>query len=214
MGKSKDQKETDRERALADVARQQMADFTARWQPQQQRLARTVVDAGKAGSWQRRRGETMAKADTSAAFAGARQKTNTAVAASGQTGTTAHKLALAGLDSDQATSSGLAAVAADQGADDTMVSGLNAVTALGRGEKATAVDGMARSAAISAAQAEADAERSFSNRAGNARLAGQLAGVGAGLYMGGPAAPDPGRMSGNRIGLDGAQVVRRGQIDG
>jgi hypothetical protein len=88
------------------------------------------------------------------------------------------------------------------------------VTALGRGEKATAIDGMARSAAISSAQAQDDAERSFSNRAGNARIVGQLAGVGAGLYMGGPAAPDQGRVSGNRIGLDGAAIVRRGQIDG
>lgn len=215
MGKSKDrQQETERERALADVARQQLADFTDRWKPQQQRLARTVVEAGQPGSWQRRRGEAMTKADTSVAFAGAREQLNTGTAASGQTGTAAHKLALTGMDNDQATSSGLAAVAADQAADDTMISGLNAVTALGRGEKATAIDGMATSAAIGARQAQADAERSLNNRTGNARLVGQLAGVGAGLYMGGPAAADPGRVSGNRIGLDGASVVRRGQIDG
>ncbi len=215
MGKSSDrQQETERERALADVARQQLADFDQRWRPQQQRLARNVVDASKPGSWQRRRGETMVKADTGAAFAGAREKLNTGAAASGQTGTAAHKLAVAGMDNDQATSSGLAAVATDQAADDTMVSGLNAVTALGRGEKATAINGMARSAAIGAQQAQADAERSLSNRTGNARLVGQLAGVGAGLYMGGPAAADTGVSSGNRIGLDGASVVRRGQIDG
>ncbi len=187
MGKAKEQQESEQERALADVARQQIATFDAKWRPQQQRLAREVVAAGAPDSFERRRAETMAKADTGAAFAATREKVNAGAAASGQFGSSGHKLGLAGVDQDQATSSGLATVAADQATDDAMVSGLNAVTALGRGEKATAVNGMAQAAGIGAAQARADAERSFQNRAGNAQLAGTAAGVGAGLYMARPA---------------------------
>jgi hypothetical protein len=212
MGKSNDaQPETERERALADVARQQLADFETRWRPQQQRLAKGVVDAAAPNSWQRRRAETMAKADTSAAFSGVRDKVTAGAAAAGQAGTAAHKLALAGVDQDQAISSGASAVAADQAAEDTMVSGLNAVTALGRGEKATAVDGMTRSAGLSAAQARADADRSLASRMGNARLAGQAVGIGAGLYMDRPPAAEAGS---DVVGLDGATLVRRGQRDG
>lgn len=189
MGKEKEQKETEQERALADVARQQLADFSARWRPQQARLAQGIVDAARPGSWESRRADTMAKADTGAAFAGAREKLTTAAAAGGQAGTTKHKLGLAGLDTDQATSSGMATVAADQAGDDAYVGGLQAVTALGRGEKATAVEGMSRAAGLSAAQARADAELSFQKRAGTAQLAGQVAGIGAGLYTGQRAAP-------------------------
>lgn len=189
MGKAKEQQQTEQERALADVARQQLADFDQRWRPQQQRLARQVVAAAAPDSFERRRAATMAKADTGAAFAGAREKVNAGAAASSQFGGSGHKLALAGLDTDQATSSGLATAAADQAADDAMVSGLNTITALGRGEKATAINGMAQAASASAAQARADAERSLQNRMGNAQLAGTAAGVGAGLSMARPATP-------------------------
>lgn len=212
MGKSNDrQPETERERALADVARQQLADFDARWKPQQQRLARGVVDAAAPGSWERRRAETMGKADTTASFSDASASVTRAAAGSGQTGSAAHKLTLAGVAQDQATSAGMSAVAADQAADDTMVSGLNAVTALGRGEKATALGGMGRSAAISAAQARDDATRSLERRAGNWQLAATGAGIGAGLYA--DRAPPPPPQT-NVIGLADGAMVRRGQIDG
>lgn len=183
MGKRKDQQETEAERALAQVARQQMADFDTRWRPQQQRLAQTEVSAAAPGSFERRRAETMAKADTSAAFAGAREKLNTGAAVTGQFGSAKHKLGLVGLGDDQAISSGSSTVAADQAADSSMVAGLGAITALGRGEKATAIGGLERSAQMSAAQARDDAQRSLASRMGNAELAGTAAGVGAGLYM-------------------------------
>jgi len=185
MGKAKEQQETEQERALAHVARQQMANFEAKWRPQQERLAKQVVQAGAPGSFERRRAETMAKADTGAAFAGARQKLTTGAAAAGKFGSSAHKLGLSGMGNDQAVSSGASTVAADQAIDSQQVAGLNAITALGRGEKATAIGGMGQAAQMGAAQARADAQRSLASQMGNAQLAGTAAGVAAGLYEGG-----------------------------
>ena len=184
MGKSKDQQESEQERALAGVAMQQMNDFEVRWRPQQARIAKQVVRSAAPGSFDRRRAETMAKVDTSAAFAGARDRLNTTAAATGQFGSARHKLGLTGMGDDQAISSGTSAVAADQAGDNAYIAGLNAITATGRGEKAIALGGLRESAQMGAAQARADAERSFQNRVGNAELVGQAAGVGAGLYMG------------------------------
>jgi hypothetical protein len=184
MAKSKDQKESEQERALAGVAMQQLDDFEVRWRPQQARVAQQVVRSAAPGSFDRRRAETMAKADTTAAFSGARERLNTGAAATGQFGSARHKLGLTGMADDQAISSGTSAVAADQAADTGYVAGLNTVTALGRGEKATAIGGMQQAAQVGAAQARSDADRSFQNRAGNAQLAAQVGGLGAGLYMG------------------------------
>ena len=190
MAKSKDQKESEQERALAGVAMQQLNDFEVRWRPQQARVAQQVVRSAAPGSFDRRRAETMAKADTTAAFAGARERLNKAAAAGGEFGSSGHKLGLTGMADDQAISSGTSAVAADQAADTGYVAGLNAITATGRGEKATALGGLEQNARVGAAQARADAERSFENRAGNAQLAAQMGGIGAGLYMG-AAQPKP-----------------------
>lgn len=219
MAKSKDQKETQGEREMADVARQQIADFETRWRPQQQRQAAAVVDAAAPGSTQRARAETVANAEAGAAFGAARQNLNKTAAASGQFGTTGHKLALAGMDNDQATSSGLATVVADQAADDAYVGGLEAVTAIGRGEKATAIGGLQQTAASSAAQARADAGLALERRIGNAQLVGQAAGVGAGLYAATPGqtarnvdaanrSPDP---MGTLMGLQGARYAGPGR---
>lgn len=183
MGKAQDQKESEAERALASVAMQEMDRFETVWRPQQQRVAQQVVADAAPGSFARRRAETMVRADTSAAFAGARENLGKTAAARGEFGSSRHKLGLAGIGDDQAVSSGTGAVAADQAADTSMVAGLGTVTALGRGEKATAMAGMADAARIGAAQARSDAERSFQSRAGNARLAAQVGGIGAGLYL-------------------------------
>ena len=68
MGKAKKQEETAAQRALADVGRQQLADFKRRWLPVQQKFAQGIIDADSLNSFQRRRAATMAKTDTAAAF--------------------------------------------------------------------------------------------------------------------------------------------------
>lgn len=177
-------KETSKERALADVGKQQLADFRQRWLPVQQKFAAQVTAAGGTGSAERQRARTMTGVDTSARYGLAQQKLDQQAAAGGAFGTTAHKLGVTGMGDDRATSAGLGTVAAEQAGDDRYIAGLNAVTALGRGEKATAIGGMQQAAAISARQAQADADRSLQERAGKYQLAGTALGLGAGLYAG------------------------------
>lgn len=186
MGKkSKGVQETEKERALADVGRAQLADFQKRWLPVQQRFARNVVSANEPGSYERGRVATMAGVDTSVRFGQATDRLNQSAAQRGSFGSAGHRLGLTGMAEDRATSSGLGAVAADQSIDDQYVAGLSTVNALGRGEKSMALAGMNQAAALSARQASSDADRSLQNRMGNYQLAGTAIGIGAGLWGGG-----------------------------
>lgn len=189
MSKGGKVEETAAQRAMADIGRQQMEDFKQRWLPVQRKLARDISAAGAEGSFQRRRAATMAGVDTSARFGQAAEKLDQQAAASGSLGTSAHKLGITGMAGDQATSQSMSTLAADQSVTDQYVAGLGAVTALGRGEKATAMNGMAQAAAMSGRQAEADAQRSLDNRLGNMQLVGTLAGMTAGHYANRPNTP-------------------------
>jgi uncharacterized protein YfiM (DUF2279 family) len=184
MGKSQEVKETPQQRALADVGKAQMADFKQRWLPVQQKFAAGVVAAGAPDSFQRRQAAAKAGVDTSVNFGKMTEKLDSRAAATGGFGSSAHKLGITGMAEDEATSMGLSTVAADQSVDDQYVAGLGAVNALGRGEKATAMSGMAGSAALSARQAQADAQASLENRSGNMQFAGTVIGAGAGLWSG------------------------------
>ena len=198
MSKGGKVEETASQRAMADIGRQQMEDFKQRWLPVQRKLARDITSAGAEGSFQRRRAATMAGVDTSAQFGQAAEKLDQQAAASGALGTAGHKLGITGMAGDRATSQAMSTVAADQAVTDQYVAGLGAVTALGRGEKATALNGMAQQAAMSGRQAEADAQRSLDNRIGNMQLVGQLAGMAAGQYARRPNTPS---LAGN-VGPD------------
>lgn len=202
MGKAKQQQETPAQRALAQVARQQLDDFRRRWQPAQQRLAQQITQAGSLGSFERRRATTMAKVDTTAAFGRSAEAIDATAAGAGEFGGSGHKLAIAGASADQATSSGLATVQTDQAVTDQTIQGLGAITALGRGERASAVNNMGRVAAISGQQAQADAAASLEQRMGDARLAGTVVGAGLGL------ARKPGVDGTNDIaGVDGTNAM-------
>lgn len=193
MGKKSGQvQETNKERALADIGSQQLADFKQRWLPVQQKFASGVVAAGAPGSYERGRATTMAGVDNSVKYGVAADKLDASAAAAGAFGSAGHKLGITGMAEDRATSAGLSAVAADQGVTDQYVAGLSAVNALGRGEKATALGGFGRDASLSARQAAADADRSLQERAGQYQLAGTAIGIGAGIYG-----------DSNKPGLDG-----------
>ena len=182
--------ETAAQRAMADVAKQQMADWKQRWLPIQQRFARHAESEMQPGSWDRKRIVGAATTDNAARFGLAQQQLTNAAADSGTMGSSRQKLNTVGLGADQATATGLATVAADQAATDSGVAGLQMVNALGRGEKSLAVGldargrvtgGLARSAAISGAQAEADAQDALAGRIGNASLVGRAVGLGLSL---------------------------------
>jgi hypothetical protein len=189
MGKGSKVEETAQEKAFADVARARVDDFQKRWAPVIQNFAGKVEQANAPGSFERKRIAGSAATDNAIAFTKAGQGLTDASAATGTIGASRQKLGIASMADDQATSGGLAQVAGDAAGDNTYVSWLQAVTALGRGQKATAVGGLAQEAALSGRQAQADADQSLQSAIGNASLIGKAAGGGLGLAMGKPNSP-------------------------
>lgn len=189
MSKNKGVKETSAQRAFADVTRARMDDFKQRWQPVLKHTAAAIVRAGEEGSFQRKRAAGQATTDVAAAFAPAQEALLAKEAAGGQIGSSAHKLGLAAMGNDAATSAALNTVQADQNVDDATQAGLATVAALGRGEKATATNGLAASADLTGRQAAADAEASLADRIATTGLVAQAAGAGAGLAANGVPMP-------------------------
>lgn len=198
MGKKADQaKETPQQRAMAELAIKQMADYRKRWLPVQRKLAENIQRAGKADSFERDAAAGRASTDTAVRFGEARGGMEAALTDAGAgPGSSKFKLATTGLGDDEATSRGLSYVASDQAIDDAYIEGLGALTAIGRGERAGAVRGMQDIADMSGRQASADAELSAQRRSGNAALVGQTIGFGLAGAMqapgAAPKAPDSG----------------------
>lgn len=184
--------ETAQQRAMAEFAMNELQDYKQRWLPVQKQLAAQIQSTGERGSAARAAATGKAATDTAMQFAqaeGALQKTlnNQRV---GMNSSRA-KLAISGMGADKATSTGVSTMIADHQIDDAYLSGLSALTAIGRGERAQVADSLASQARQSSRQAAADAEASMLQRAGNARVAGQLAGYGLGAAMGGGLGPGP-----------------------
>lgn len=206
--------QTPQQRAQAEVAIQQLQDFKQRWQPVQQQLAETIVKAGGRESFERKQAQGMATTDTAAQFGDAQEKLRQGSEAQGLGGSTKQKLAVAGLGDDAAASSGMGVAGADQRIDDAYVQGLGQIMALGRGEKATAVQGMGQMARMSGQQAASDAAMSLQRRAGEAQVAGQALGMGLSGAFGAPqqnftapnAAGNYANPAGSTYGYQGAEM--------
>lgn len=204
-GKSGGVKETPQQRAQAQVAVQQLADFRQRWMPVQRQLADTIVKAGGRESTERKQAQGMASTDTAARFGDAGQKLREATEAQGLGGSARQKLAVAGLGDDAATSSGFGVAGADAAIDNAYVQGLGQIMQLGRGEKATAMAGMGQVARMSGATAANDASLALQRRAGNAQVAGQVLGMGLSQFGGATPGMDPSSGSGSEVYALGAQ---------
>lgn len=200
MGKNQQVRETPAQIALAETLRARMAEWTTRLQPLQRLNEQRIATAGKANSFERRRARGMVATDNAASFGGAAVKTVATQAATGQLGQAGSKLALTGMSDDQATSGGLAAVAAEQSRDDAMIQGKQQVVALGNGQDRAAMDNMGALARQSGQQAQFDAELSARRRAGNAQLVGTGIGAGVGMLKGSV----PGYDGEEGFDLDGA----------
>lgn len=184
-GKQQGVKQTPQQRAQAEVAVQQLQDFKQRWMPVQQQMVQTINDMGARDSAPRQQARGMAATDTAAQFGDAQQKLQQQTASAGLMGSTKQKLGIAGLGDDAAISSGMGIVGADQRVDDAYLQGLGQVMALGRGEKATAMQGLSSMARISGQQAASDAQMALQRRAGDAQIAGQALGLGLSGALGG-----------------------------
>lgn len=177
--KAGQQQETSADIAQAQHAQNLMNDYQQRWLPVQQKLASTIEQEGPANSSARRLAAGKSSTDTAIAFdktQGALEKgmANAGVAP----GSSRANLAIAGTGADAAAATGLGHMMSDQAIDDAYTSGLGALTSLGRGEKAMVGSSLSQQARNSDAEASADASASLANRAGDARLAGQVVGFG------------------------------------
>ncbi len=176
--------ETPQQRAMVELATNQMDDYERRWRPVQMQFAARTKSMGEAGSTARRAAAGAASAETTAQFTQARGGLEAALAGSGAGLSSGRaKAALIGLGDDEATSRGMGMAGADQAVDDAYVQALGALTAIGRGEKATAMNSMQQQANTSARVAQNDAQLSAANRAGNQQLVGTVAGLGLGAGL-------------------------------
>jgi len=189
-GKQPGQKQTPQQKAMAEVAVQQLQDFRARRQPLQTQLADTIVKAGQRDSFERQRASGMATTDTAAQFGQAQEKLREGTEAAGLGGSAKQKLGIAGLGDDQAMSAGFGLANADQMIDEGYVQGLGNLMALGRGEKAQAMQGIGQMAQLSGQRAASDASMALAERAGQAQVAGQALGIGMSQAFG-PSGPNP-----------------------
>ncbi len=171
--------ETPQERAAAEHAVAQMKDYRQRWLPLQQKLASTIEDEGKAGSSARRLAAGKASTDTAMAFQKSEEQLEKGLSNSGAApGSSRANLAITGLGTDAAASTGVGHMMSEQAIDDAYTQGLGALTSLGRGEKAAVGNALTAQARQSAGQAATDAQISLMNRQGDAQIAGQVAGFG------------------------------------
>lgn len=203
-GKKADTPETPQQRAMVQMALNKVQDYKARWLPLQKNLAQHIADMAPEGSQARREAKGIASTNIEGQFADARTGLESKLARTGGLGSGKAKLAIAGMGADEATSLGLGLAGADQRVDDTYVSGLNTIMALGQGQKAQAIRGTAQEAAESGRAAAADAQMSLEHRMGNAQLVGQFAGMGLGMMK-----PAGGGVSGTNDlpGVNGSNAM-------
>ncbi|MBX3603181.1 MAG: hypothetical protein KF863_21380 [Rubrivivax sp.] len=188
-GKKEGTKETPQQRALVELAMNEVADYKKRWLPVQQNLAQSIRSMGTEGSRERTQAKGVASTETEARFSRARGQLEGGLAQTGQLGSSKGKLAIAGLGEDQATSRGLGMGKAEQDIDDAYTAGLTSIMQMGRGEKGVAIEGVNRTAGLSGQRAAADAAAALGNRMGNAELVGQAVGLG-GFYASQPGFAD------------------------
>lgn len=196
---SNDVQETPQQKVQMQVASQQMQDWNTRWLPQLTNFSKQIDQSMAPGSSTRAHATSLAGADTTARYAQAGQQALAATAAGGAIGSAKQKLGITGMGDDEATTTGMGSMQADQSVDAAGISGYKAVAALGRGEKATATDAINNEANLSGQVAANDAENSLQQRAGFASLGGKIAGTGAGLWMGGSKPPGIGLGGGTNF---------------
>lgn len=174
--------ETPQQRAMTEHALSQWADWKQRWLPVQQNLSKQIQSMGKEGSFERETATGRAAADVGTQFQRAQGALEKSLENSGAgVGSSKFNLSVSGLNEDKAKSRGLGMTSADQSIDQAYIEGLQALTAIGRGDRAQVGDSMGDLARNSARQAQADAEASLNERAANAQVIGQ--GVGFGLQQ-------------------------------
>jgi Holliday junction resolvasome RuvABC endonuclease subunit len=206
-GKSNQIEETSQQKAMAEFATKQLQDYKTRWLPVQQRLATQIQASGQRDSSARESATGRTSTDAAINFAQAEGALSKALAARGaNVDSSRSKLAMTGMGEDKAKTAGMSAMVADQEIDDAYTKGLMALTNIGRGERADVAAGLESQAQRSARDAATSAQISASQRAGEAGIVGQAAGLGLYGAMNRPPSGtgytvDYGGMSTNNTGM-------------
>lgn len=194
MGKGGNQvQETAAQRAQADHAKAQLADYKTRWLPVQQQLAAQIEGLKSSDNTLRREAEGRSTTDNAMQFAQAegalqKQQSNSGV----NVNSSRAKLAVSGMGNDASSGKAAGQVITDQQIDNAYTSGLQALTSLGRGERAQVNAGLGSQAAQSAQTAYSDAQMSLAQRTADAGIVGQAAGFGLQQAFKAPAPATPG----------------------
>ena len=199
--------ETPQQAAMREFAMNQLQDYKRRWLPVQAQLASQIQRAGAPDSAERKMAAGKSSTDVAMSFEQAQGAVQKSLAGAGVDPSSSRaKLATVGLAADEAKTRGIGAMVTDKMVDDAYLQGLQALTSIGRGERASVASGLANQAATSAREAQTSAQISASERSGNAELAGQA--IGAGLYAGfgqPKANPDPYNVGFSSRGGGGVQ---------
>ena len=200
--------ETAQQKALAEHSVQLLQDYRQRWLPVQQKLASQIEQEGAPGSDARKVAAGKASTDTAMAFDQAGKGLEESLSNAGvNPGSARANLAIAGMGTSAAASTGLGRMMSDQAIDEAYTQGLGSLSQIGRGEAATAGNAMAQEAQQSGVTANTDANIALMKAEGNAALGGQLAGFGV-QHAFKPGTPDTGfgAVPGGYTGPNGVRV--------
>lgn len=175
---------TPQQAELLKIAQFQAQRYQQTELPAIKQFGEQIKAAHAPGSFERNRSLGQASSETAQAFGQAEQQADRAAASRGQLGSSAHKLGAVDMGADAAAATGLGAVAANQTAEDTYVSGLGRMVGIGRGKESAAVSSTATAADISGRQAADAAQRSLQSSIGTAGLVGQGLGTAGALWLG------------------------------
>ncbi|MGH8444915.1 MAG: hypothetical protein ACREVL_06585 [Solimonas sp.] len=182
MGGGQEVKESQDERARAQIAAEQYQRWEEKFYPMENQLIADVKDSAT----ERRQALGTTASQVTRAFGRARPQAEAGLTAGGaRPGSSRFNLGLAGMGQDEGTTLGFGKVATGNMIDDQYYAGLQSLAAMGRGQQARAVAGLSSLADMSAQQALSDAQNSAANRAAYAQTIGKVAGGVAKHYSGG-----------------------------
>ncbi|MGE4074959.1 MAG: hypothetical protein AB7F22_05370 [Reyranella sp.] len=172
-------KETAQQRAMTEFAVNRLQDYQKRWLPLQRRLAAQVSKSGASDSAQRKETTGRANVDSQIAFSEAQGALEKKLAGAGVgLGSGRQVGAESSLSDDKAVSRGMGQVTADQSVDDAYTQALASLAATGRGEAAAVGSALTQQAAMSATQAQADAQAALEKQGAVGQAIGNVAGYG------------------------------------
>lgn len=177
--------ETPEQAAMKQMAVQKFNDYKQRWLPVQQQLASHIQSLSSESSPLRQRGIGAATAEQRAKFGQAQEDVQKRQVDTGAgIGSGRFNMAVTGLGSDEAQSTGLNTDLAERQIDAQYLGGLTDLMKMGQGQSAHVSTNMANVADISGRTAAADAEQAAAARAGRAQFIGSVVGSGVGYARG------------------------------